>query len=204
MRFIIAASLASATLATSAHSAIIAFTNKTVWDIYTANAGLVQFAENFNTYSGFYPTPLDGSIGGVNWSASAVGGLFLGPVAGSTALSTNVPADLVIDLSGTSVFGFGGNIYGTDFDLVPVPTAIKVTLGDGTSYTNVVSSSTTFLGFFSSSGPISSISISALPAPGTSGNVYPTLDNMTFAVVPAPSVIALFSIAGACGRRRRA
>ncbi|MFM1936343.1 MAG: hypothetical protein RI990_1302, partial [Planctomycetota bacterium] len=32
-------------------------------------------------------------------------------------VSTNVPAELVIDLSGTAVFGFGGNIYGTDFDL---------------------------------------------------------------------------------------
>ena len=67
------------------------------------------------------------------------------------------------------------------------------------TYANMLSD-----GFFSSTGPIASVTISALPAPGTSGSIYPTLDNMTFAVVPAPSVVALFGIAGACGRRRRA
>ena len=122
----------------------------------------------------------------------------------------------IVGIGGLSFFVWAHHMYVSGMDptfgfffatttlIIAVPTAIKVTLGDGTSYTNVVSSSTTFLGFFSSSGPISSISISAIPAPGTSGNVYPTLDNMTFAVVPAPSVIALFGIAGACGRRRRA
>jgi len=101
------------------------------------------------------------------------------------------------------VYGISGNFFGTDGASTVVPSLVLVSLNDGTSYLNLIDTSTVFVGFVSTGAAISSISVSAQPLPGGATSVYPTVDNLGFAYVPAPGAIALLGLAGLAGSRRR-
>jgi hypothetical protein len=83
-----------------------------------------------------------------------------------------------------------------------VPTIVQVTLNDGSSYIGFQNAPTDFVGFYSTGAAISSITISG-QSPTAGGNVYPTADNLYFAVVPAPGAIAMVAMAGLVARRRQ-
>ncbi len=195
--------LAAAVVATTSSAAIIVFTNEFVWDNYATASDAAMYTETFESYNGFYGSPLAGSIGGVNWSAAAPGGIFVGAVGSSQALSTNAPEPMTISFTGLAVQGVAGNIYGTDINFNVVPSIVQLSMQDGTSYIGFVDSATAFVGFYSTTSAITAITISAQPLPGGTNDVFATFDNMTFAVVPAPSAIALLGLAGLAGRRRR-
>lgn len=201
-KFILPSLVAAAAVASSSSAAIIVFTNEFVWDTYANSDGASLVTESFESYNGFYGSPLTGSLGGVNWSASASGGIFVGAVGSSQALSTNNPEPMTLSFAGQDVFGFAGNIYGTDINFNVVPSIVQLSLEDGTSYIGFVDSATQFVGFYSTGAAITAVTISAQPLPGGTNNVYATLDNMTFAI-PAPGAIALLGLAGLAGRRRR-
>jgi hypothetical protein len=80
---------------------------------------------------------------------------------------------------------------------------VLVSLSDGTSYLNLIETSTVFVGFVSSGAAISGIEISAQALPGSPSSPYPTVDNLGFAYVPAPGALALLGLAGLVGSRRR-
>ena len=192
-----AAVVVSAALSSSASAAILIFTDSFLFDIQTAS--LTRSSENFNAYSGSYASPLTGSTGAVNWSATASAGL---NVAGGQ-LSAGSPGPMTIAFSGADVYGISGNFFGTDGASTVVPSLVLVSLNDGTSYLNLIDTSTVFVGFVSTGAAISSISVSAQPLPGGAASVYPTVDNLGFAYVPAPGAIALLGLAGLVGSRRR-
>lgn len=195
---------ATAAIATSSDAGIIAFTQKVVWEAFTNTQGAGRSVETFDAYSGFYPSALVGSTGGVTWSASASGGLFVGAAGGSSSLSTFDPGALTIDLSGAAVRGFGANVFGTDTDFNVVPSVVQVTLADGTNYFASVSAASNYMAFWSTSAAITSITFGASAPAGQSNTVFPTVDNLTFAVIPGPATCLIFVAAGACNRRRRA
>lgn len=201
MRSLMAVSLASAAIASSASATILIFTDQFLFDAQTSS--YYRSTENFNTYNGFYASPLTGSAGDFNWSAASSGGLFVGTVNGSAALSTNNPAPLTISFSGRTVNGVSGNIFGTDINFNVVPSIVQLSLNDGTSYIAFITSATAFAGFVSTGASIASITVSAQPLPGGTTAVYPTFDNMTLASVPAPGAVALIGLAGVVGGRRR-
>jgi hypothetical protein len=203
--FTIQASIAAtAAIATNSDAGIIAFTQKIVWDAFTTTQGAGRSVETFDAYSGFYPSPLTGTSGGVTWSAGASGGLFVGVAGGSSSLSTNAPGALTIDLSGAAVRGIGANVFGTDIDFNVVPSVVQVTLADGTNYFASVSTASNYMAFWSTSAAITSITFGASAPAGQTNTVYPTVDNLTFAVVPGPATCLILVAAGACSRRRRA
>lgn len=195
---------ATAAIATSSDAGIIAFTQKVVWEAFTNTQGAGRSVETFDAYSGFYPSALTGSSGGVSWSASASGGLFVGVAGGSSSLSTFAPGSMTIDLSGAAVRGIGANVFGTDADFNVVPSVVQVTLADGTNYFASVSAASNYMAFWSTSAAITSITFGASAPSGQSNAVYPTVDNLTFAVIPGPATCLIFVAAGACSRRRRA
>ena len=200
---VVASAIASA-IASSSSAAIIVFTNEFVWDGFAAGNDAAMFTETFETYNGFYASPLTGSMGGVNWSATATGGIYVGAVGSSQALSTNNPVPMTLSFTGGSaVQGISGNLYATDSSFNVVPSIVQLSMQDGTSYIGFIDSATAFVGFYSTTSAITSIQITAQPLPGGPVNVYPTFDNMTFAIVPAPGAIALLGLAGFAGRRRR-
>lgn len=202
LKFALAGMAATAVFASSASAAIIVFTNEFVWDNYALANDASTATENFEGFNGFY-AGLNGSTAGVNWSAAATGGIFVGPSAGSQVLSTNNPAPMTISFGGLAVQGVAGNVFGTDINFNVVPSIVQLSLQDGTSYIGFVDAATAFVGFYSSGAAITGITISAQPLPGGSNAVYPSFDNMTFAVVPAPGALALVGLAGLASSRRR-
>jgi len=194
-----AAAVAAASLSAAASATVVRFTDFALWSAYSATGGASVITEDFNSIAdGFYTSPFSRTVGGITWSAAATGGLF---VQGGQ-FSTNNPEMITFSMS-PGVQGVAGNFYGTDINFNTVPAIVQVTLNDGSAYIGFATSAADFVGFYSTGAAISSISVSAQAIPGTSGNVYPTADNLYFAVVPAPGAVSLLAVAGLVGTRRR-
>jgi MYXO-CTERM domain-containing protein len=78
---------------------------------------------------------------------------------------------------------------------------VQVTLNDGSSFIGYATAASDFIGFYSTDAAISSLTITKLG--NTPGGIFPTVDNLYFAVVPAPGALALLGVAGIVGRRSR-
>ena len=134
--------------------------------------------ENFLSYSGFYSSPLAGSIGPYAWMAGALGGIYVGTTGPDRVLSTNSPTSLVIEFS-SGVTGVGGNIFNTDinFNFLGSAVTVVVTLWDLSTATftqSSIGSQFDWWGFHSTGADIASITISAggapaVPLPGAMG-----------------------------------
>ena len=196
----IGACAASAMLASSASAAIATYSQFSLWGQDVVAAGASVATETFNSYgTSYYASPLTGSVGGINWSATATGGLFCS----NGYFSTNNPVAATFTFA-PGVMSVGANIFGTDSNFNIVAARITVTLADGFSYIASTSVSTDFVGFISNGAAISSLTMNAVGAPGS--NVYVTADNMYFGVVgvvPAPGAVALIGLAGLVASRRR-
>lgn len=205
MNFRTALSVSAIALAVSqaASSAVIVFTAEGLWSSYTTAGGFSIVSEDFTAYNGFYPTvagSTSGAGGTVTWTSDASGGLF----ASAGLFSTNFAgADLSFDFTSANVRSVGGNFFSTDIDFNFVTSYIQVSLDDGTSYFGSIDNAADFVGFYSTSALITGLTITAIPAPGGAQTVYPTADNLSFGLVPAPGAIALLGLAGLAGRRRR-
>lgn len=194
MLLTIGACSASAMLASGASAAIATYSSFSFWQQDVVASGSSVGTETFNLYNGFYSSPLTGSVGGINWSATATGGLFCD----SGYFSTNNPVAATFTFA-PGVMSVGANIFGTDSSFNIVAARITVTLADGSSYIASTSVPTDFVGFISNGAAISSLTMNAVG----SGNVYVTADNMYFGVVPAPGAVALLACAGLSATRRR-
>ena len=195
----IGACAASAMLASVASAAIGTYSQFSLWGQDVVASGSSVGTETFNSYNGYYASPLTGSVGGINWSATATGGLFCHSTYGY--FSTNNPVAATFTFA-PGVQSVGANIFGTDSNFNIVAARITVTLADGSSYIASTSVPTDFVGFISNGAAISTLTMSAV---GT-GNVYVTADNMYFGVVgvvPAPGAVALIGLAGLVASRRR-
>ena len=190
----IGACSASAMLASGASAAIATYSQFSLWGQDVVASGSSVGTETFNSYNGFYSSPLTGSVGGINWSATATGGLFCS----SGYFSTNNPVTATFTFA-PGVMAVGANIFGTDSNFNIVAARITVTLADGSSYIASTSVPTDFVGFISNGAAISTLTMNAVG----SGNVYVTADNMYFGVVPAPGAVALLACAGLSATRRR-
>jgi hypothetical protein len=196
----IALSAAAMTVAVTqaASAAMITFTNNTLWSSFSAAQGKTVATETFNAYNGFYANGLTGNAGGIQWTASAPSDLY----AGSGFMSTNAPEALLTFNLAPSVHGVAGNFFATDASFNVLPAIIGVQLADGSSYIGYAATAADFVGFYSTGAAISSISISVagnLPA----GTNFATVDNLYFAVVPAPGAVALIGFAGLIGGSRK-
>ena len=195
----IGACAASAMLASVASAAIGTYSNFTDWQQDVVASGSSVGTETFDLYDGYYSSPLTGSVGGINWSATAFGGIFCS----KGYFSTNNPVAATFNFA-PGVMSVGANIFGTDSNFNIVAARITVTLADGSYYGVSTSSPTDFVGFISNGAAISSLTMNAVGAPGS--NVYVTANNMYFGVggvVPAPGAAALIGLAGLVASRRR-
>ncbi len=190
---------AAASSVGAASASIIAFTQQTVWEGFAASNSLSVITETFNAFGdGFYAAPLPGSTGPVNWIANADGGIY---VQGGV-FSTNVATELTFDFVG-GVNAVSGNFFGTDVNFNVTPSMIYLTLQDGSSYIGFINAADAYTGFYSTGAAITSLRFTALAPGGSQAGVFPSVNNLYFGVVPAPSAIALLGLAGLAGRRRR-
>lgn len=193
----IGSAVAMVALCASAHASVIVTNNQALWNWRVTNGGQVVGTENFNDFAnGFYSSPVSDTLGNVVWTASSTGDLFVQ----NGYLSTNNPAPLTFTFN-PGVRAVAGNIFGTDINFNVVTCVVSVTLANGFTYEGVSSSPTDFIGFYSTSADISTMTI--VTSPLVTGNVYATIDNLYLAV-PAPGAAALIGLAGLAARRRRA
>ena len=182
-----------------ASAALYVSPNEGIYDTLVASIGCTSYTETFgSTPTGFLASGYSSSTGPVNWSATATGGLYVQAGLFST---NNSGQALTFDFSapGLSVQAVGGNFFATDVSFNVVPAVVVVLLDDGTSYVNLMTLESSFVGFISTGAAISSITLS-LPL---AADLFPTVDRMVFGVVPAPGAIALIGLAGLVGLRRR-
>lgn len=185
-------------LASTALAGVTVTSSQTLWNLRVINGGETVGTETFNTYSGFNAGPITGTLGNTFWTVSAPGGLF----ADFGMMSTNDAFSTLSFTFSPGVRAVAGNIFGTDIGFNIVPTIVNVTLSDGTAYEGFTTSASDFIGFYSTSANISSLSITVAD-PASSSAVYSTINNLYLAV-PAPGAAALIGLAGLATRRRRA
>jgi hypothetical protein len=185
-------------LASAAVAGVTVTSSQMLWNLRVINGGETVGTETFNSYSGPIADPITGTLGNTFWTASADGGLF----AGQGMMAANLPYATLLFTFSPGVRAVAGNIFGTDTSVSIVPTIVNVTLSDGTAYEGFTTSSSDFIGFYSSTANISSLSITVADPAGV-GALYSTIDNLYLAV-PAPGAAALIGLAGLVSRRRRA
>jgi hypothetical protein len=202
--------LAGACVVQSASAAIVVTTNQALWNSAVAGFGVVA-TETFNGIAnGFYNDPFAGSVTpsavgapAVTWSASAAGGLYVQ----DGVFSTNNPTTLTFTFT-PGVRAVAGNFFGTDINFGNATVLFTVELSNGTAYEGISADATTFTGFRSTNAAtISSLELTVVNAPGFvgGGDVYPSVDNLYFGVIPAPGAFAILGAAGLVGfslRRR--
>ena len=181
-----------------APAGVVVFTNQSVWNSYSASQGTSVAAETFNNLSGIYTAPVSGTAGSTAWTASAAQGLFA--IAG--LFQSNAPETMTFSFA-SGVQGVSAFVFATDTTQNSAPSIMEVTLSDGSTYIGYSTSLNDFLGFYSSGAAITGLTISATSVPGGPVVVYPTVDTMYFATIPAPGAIALLGLAGLVVRRRR-
>ena len=199
IRIALSAAAMTVVMTQAASAAMVTFSNAALWNGFSAGQGASVVTENFSSYSGFYANGLSGNAGGIQWTASAPGNLY----ADLGYMSTNNPFETLTFTLSPSVQGVAGNFFGTDQSFGILPAIIGVQLADGSSYVGYAASAADFVGFYSTGASISSISVTASNVSGTQ-SIYATVDNLYFAVVPAPGAVALLGLAGlVSGARKR-
>ena len=185
-------------LASAAVAGVTVTSSQALWNYRVTSGGQTVGTETFNSYAGFDAGPITGTLGNTFWTVSAPGGLF----ADFGMMSTNAAYSTLSFTFSPGVRAVAGNIFGTDIGFNIVPTIVNVTLSDGTAYEGFTTSASDFIGFYSTTANISSLSIS-VASPTGSGNIFSSIDNLYLAV-PAPGAAALIGLAGLATRRRRA
>lgn len=185
-------------LASPAVAGVTVTNSQALWNYRVTSGGQTVGTETFNTYSGFDAGPITGTLGNTFWTVSAPGGLF----ADVGMMSTNLAYSTLSFTFSPGVRAVAGNIFGTDIGFNIVPTIVNVTLSDGTAYEGFTTSASDFIGFYSTTANISSLSITVAD-PASSSAIYSTINNLYLAV-PAPGAAALIGLAGLASRRRRA
>ncbi len=198
IRIAFSAAAMTVVMAQAASASMVTFTNASLWNYFTTNQGGTVVSENFNSYSGFYASGLIGNVSGIQWTASAAGDLY----ADLGYMSTNAPSQSLTFALSPSVQGVAGNFFATDANFGILPAIIGVQLADGSAYVGYAASAADFVGFYSTGAAISSISVSVANVSGTQP-IWATVDNLYFAVVPAPGALALVGIAGLVGGARK-
>ena len=185
-------------LGTMAHAGVVVTPSQLLWNHRVTSGGQSVGTETFNSYVGYNASGVTGDVGDVTWTASASPS---GLLASNGNLRTaDAFATLTFSFS-KGVRGVAGNIFGSNVLGNAVPAIIDVTMSDGTAYEGIAFSAGEFIGFYSSSANITSLSITVASF-DPSDSVHAAIDNLYLAV-PSPGVAALVGLAGLLAKRRR-
>lgn len=195
-RFIIGALAGTAVLASAASAGVTVTTSKVLWTYRVTSGGQSVGTESFDSFSGAYTNPISGSLGNTYWTASADQGLF----ATGGLIQTLQDAKTLVFTFAPGVRAVAGNIFATDATATPISSVVNVTLSDGTAYTGTTTKVTDFVGFYSTTANITSLSVTVAAAGGS--GVRASIDNL-YVAIPAPGAAALIGAAAVALRRRR-
>ena len=188
----------SMAMACAASAGVTVSDSLAVWSNQVTSGGETVGVETFNSISaGWYPS-LSGTVSNTYWTATAISGLMVSQGAPQTF---NALDSMVFTFS-PGVRAVAGNIFGSRADHTILPSFVNVTLSDGTSWDAITNDVNDFVGFYSSTANITSLTIFAADLNG-SEPVFATINNL-YLGVPAPGAAALLGLAGLATRRRRA
>lgn len=189
--------------AQSASAAILTFTDPVLYEATVAGMG--RATESFDGLSGASGAVITGAASGagltISWSATSSGGVSVSPFGGSPALTAGSGEALTLSNFGVPTMGISGSFFGRNGAPGATSLLLSVTLDDGTSSVSLIDATTGFIGIFTNSAASFS-SLTLTPQAG-SGSLAPVIDNLNFAVLPAPGALALLGLAGIARSRRR-
>lgn len=201
---VIGASIVAASL--PARALVVTYTDR---DAFLA-ALSSSSTDNYNDLSlGFVTSPLNRTITGYTYNATATDDLYTGTVNGSTVLSTNTEdTALTLNFTAGAPTAVGGYFFNTDFGFNVLNRVITVTANPGASAQSVVTgSATNFFGWLDDSGtPFTSLVI--VPGAG-SPDAFATVDDLVLgqaapaAQVPGPLPVLGLVVAFSFSRRLR-
>ena len=201
---VIGASIVAASL--PARALVVTYTDR---DAFLA-ALSSSSTDNYNDLSsGLVTSPLNRTITGYTYNATATDDLVLGTVNGSTVLSTNTEdTALTLNFTAGAPTAVGGYFFNTDFGFNVLNSVITVTANPGASAQSVVTgSATNFFGWLDYSGtPFTSLVI--VPGAG-SPDAFATVDDLVLgqaapaAQVPGPLPVLGLVVAFSFSRRLR-
>ena len=216
--------IACAAIVTAPTVAQAQFTVHTTLASFLAAVG----ANGTDTYTGFSisgetNSPINRSAGAYNYRATADGDFYGAGTTGNPWLSTDKAKDAITFSNFTSsVRGIGGNFFGSNISGAFQSGNITLTAtnaGGSVTQTLINATTSSFLGFVSTSAITSLVVTTEPPSSGpTSGSLtttslWPTVDNLILAegksasVVPEPSTYALLGTGlmfiGGIARRRK-
>lgn len=201
---VIGASIVAASL--PARALVVTYTDR---DAFLA-ALSSSSTDNYNDLSsGLVTSPLNRTITGYTYNATATDDLYTGTVNGSTVLSTNTEdTALTLNFTAGAPTAVGGYFFNTDFGFNVLNSVITVTANPGASAQSVVTgSATNFFGWLDDSGtPFTSLVI--VPGAG-SPDAFATVDDLVLgqaapaAQVPGPLPVLGLVVAFSFSRRLR-
>jgi hypothetical protein len=201
---VIGASIVAASL--PARALVVTYTDR---DAFLA-ALSSSSTDNYNDLSsGLVTSPLNRTITGYTYNATATDDLYTGTVNGSTVLSTNTEdTALTLNFTAGAPTAVGGYFFNTDFGFNVLNRVITVTANPGASAQSVVTgSATNFFGWLDDSGtPFTSLVI--VPGAG-SPDAFATVDDLVLgqaapaAQVPGPLPVLGLVVAFSFSRRLR-
>ena len=201
---VIGASIVAASL--PARALVVTYTDR---DAFLA-ALSSSSTDNYNDLSsGLVTSPLNRTITGYTYNATATDDLVLGTVNGSTVLSANVSGKaLTLNFTAGAPTAVGGYFFNTDIGFNVLNRVITVTANPGASAQSVVTgSATNFFGWLDDSGtPFTSLVI--VPGAG-SPDAFATVDDLVLgqaapaAQVPGPLPVLGLVVAFSFSRRLR-
>jgi len=194
-RFAFGALAGAVVLASAASAGVTVTTNKVLWTYRVTSGGQTVATESMDSFSGFYNS-ISGTFGNTYWTATADQGL----IATGGLVQTFADAKTLVLTFAPGIRAVAGNIFATDATATPINSVVNVTLADGTTYSGSSTRSTDFVGFYSSTANITSLSITVQALSGS--GVRASIDNL-FVAVPAPGAAALVGVAALTSRRRR-
>lgn len=202
MKTLTAPALATSLLAASTASAAIVTPSQFVFNMIASNQGLQVTEETFAGFEGFDGSPVSGTVGGVTWTATTVGGFY----SEGGIFSTNNPGTAITFTFSEPVNALAGTFFATAEDFTTVPATVVAILSDGTTWANLSGPSEpygNFVGFVSTAGAtITSLTLNFSSTPGGM-ETYASVGSMWIGVVPAPGSVALLGAATLIGLRRR-
>ena len=211
-RSMIAVSIVAMLLVAGAASgATVIYTSEAA---FTAAIDAGYYLEEFSAYATWAPVaspihlgPNNGWQYDVSASWGSLWGLSTGGGGGGAVSTGWLDPDLTIMPTGTQeVKAIGGWFFATDWNGNLVAATIHIALSDGTVEEYTSSASAYDFRGFTSTVPITSLSISVPGNPHTDqiDGAYPTLDHV-YVGTPEPATLALMGLGGAAAllRRRR-
>lgn len=202
MRAALFAAVSSLFAVQSATAAILTFTDPVLYEATVAGMG--RATESFDGLSGASGAVITGAASGagltISWSATSAGGVSVSPFGGSPALTAGSGAALTLSNFSVPTMGISGSFFGRNGAPGATSLLLSVTLDDGTTSVSLIDATTGFVGIFTNSAATFQ-SLTLTPQDG--GSLAPVIDNLDFAVLPAPSAVALLGLAGLLGSRRR-